>query len=60
MMQEVDADSVDECVRHGHSILCPGGKSIARMGDHIAAWRETAAASSARVRTLSFRRALDT
>ena len=56
----VDADSVDECVRHGHSIRCPGGRNIARMGDHITAWLETAAASSARVRTPSFRRALDT
>ena len=56
----IDADSVEDCVWHGPSIRRPGGENIGRMGDHIGAWLETAAASSARVRAPSLRRALDT
>lgn len=56
----IDADSVEDCVWHGPSIWRLGGENIGRMGDHIAAWPETEAASSTRVRTPSLRRALDT
>jgi hypothetical protein len=45
---------------HGDSIRRADWNNICRMGDHIHGWLETAAANSARVRTLSLRSALDT
>jgi hypothetical protein len=59
-LDPVDGDSVDDCVRHADSIRRPGRENIGRMGDHFPGWLETAAASSARVRTPSLRSALDT
>jgi hypothetical protein len=45
---------------HGDSIRSADSNNICRMGDHIHGWLETAAANSARLRTLSLRRVLDT
>jgi hypothetical protein len=50
----------DELKWHGDSLRRADWNNICQMGDHIPGWLETAAANSARVRTLSLRSVLDT